>query len=226
MKQRDVVRASVARVAVFCEEVRVEIATQKLCAMLLGNEGASRPADCASDAHASLTVIVPALLKRAGQEMRLVVEGDRWAGRADPTLARLIQQAAVFREQLLASNGVGIAELAARAGVSGSHYTRVLRLGFLGPDILTVIANGRQPVGLTVTKLLGDTRLPLLWSEQEAQLGFRSKSSTRSLCALQGSRATNRAATRRRLERSKQHHGVRIAPRETLDRDTRVSGKG
>ena len=84
----------------------------------------------------------------------------------------MLHQALAFREQLLTSNGVGIAELAARAGVSGSHYTRVLRLGFLAPDILTAIANGRQPVGLTATKLLGDTRLQLLWSEQGPQLGF------------------------------------------------------
>lgn len=49
---------------------------------------------------------------------------------------------------------------------------RVLRLGFLAPDILTAIANGRQPVGLTATKLLRDTRLPLPWSEQRKMLGF------------------------------------------------------
>jgi len=45
-------------------------------------------------------------------------------------------------------------------------------LGFLAPDILTAIANGRQPVGLTATKLLRDTRLPLPWSEQRKMLGF------------------------------------------------------
>ena len=141
-KLYDIARASVTRVAVHPEEVRVEVATQKLCAMLLGNEGVSRPTNCASDAHASHTVVIPALLKRAGQEMRLIVEGDKSASRVDPTLARLIHQAVVFREQLLTSDGVGIAELAARAGVSGSHYTRVLRLGFLAPDILT-----RSPTG-------------------------------------------------------------------------------
>jgi hypothetical protein len=71
----------------------------------------------------------------------------------------------------LTTDGLGIAELAANAGVSGSHYTRVLRLGFLAPEIMTAIVNGRQRVGLTAAKLQQDTRLPLLWSEQEKRLG-------------------------------------------------------
>jgi len=43
----------------------------------------------------------------------------------------------------------------------------------LAPDIIAAIASGRQPVGLTATKLLGDTRLPLGWVEQRIALGFR-----------------------------------------------------
>jgi hypothetical protein len=45
-------------------------------------------------------------------------------------------------------------------------------LGFLTPDILAAIANGFQPVGLTATKLLRDTRLPLVWSEPRKMPGF------------------------------------------------------
>ena len=169
----DIVRACVARVVVYPEEVRVEVALQPLRALLLPSEaGASGPRTGAAAILPRHTIIVPALLQRAGQEMRLVVEGSQSTSRPDPTLAKLIQQAIVFREQLLTANGVGIAELAAIAGVSGSHYTRVLRLGFLAPEILTAIANGRQPVGLTATKLMGDTRLKLLWSEQGSKLGF------------------------------------------------------
>jgi hypothetical protein len=48
----------------------------------------------------------------------------------------------------------------------------VLRLGFLAPDILTAIGDGRQPVSLTATKLLQDTRLPLLWADQRKLLGL------------------------------------------------------
>ena len=161
----ELVRATVARVAVYLEKVRVEIATQKLSALLLREGGQTEPATQAEGATACHTIIVPMLLKRAGKEMRLVIEGGRSATKADPTLVRLVSQAVAFREQLLTANSVGIAELATKAGVSGSHYTRVLRLGFLAHDILTAIANGRQPVRLTATKLLDDTRLHPCWSQ-------------------------------------------------------------
>ncbi len=101
-----------------------------------------------------------------------MIAGPRPATSADATLAKLVCQAVALGNQLLAANGLGIAELAAKAGMSGSHYTRVLRLGFLSPDILTAIANGQQPVGLTATKLLADTRLDLLWSRQRTALNF------------------------------------------------------
>ena len=56
--------------------------------------------------------------------------------------------------------------------MTGSHATRVLRLGFLSSDTLTAIASGQHPVGLTATKLSADTRLDLLWSERKAALDF------------------------------------------------------
>ena len=35
-----------------------------------------------------------------------------------------------------------------------------------------LVLAGRHPPELTATKLMGDTRLPLLWSEQRRMLGF------------------------------------------------------
>ena len=39
-----------------------------------------------------------------------------------------------------------------------------MRLNYLAPDIVVTILNGRQPVGLTASQLISDTRLPLEWS--------------------------------------------------------------
>ena len=50
--------------------------------------------------------------------------------------------------------------------------TRLLRLTFLAPDIVTRILTGRHPPELTARKLMTDTRLPLDWNEQRALLGF------------------------------------------------------
>ena len=168
----EVIRATVTRVTVHPEEIRVDVVPQQLRALLLGGAGQAQPAEQAEAGPACHTITVPALLKRADLEMRLVVQGNTSAAKADQTLARLVCQAMAYSEQLMAPNGLSIAELAANAAVSECYYTRVLRLGFLAPDILTAIANGRQPVGLTGTKLLSDTRLKLLWHEQGKALGF------------------------------------------------------
>ena len=143
---------------------------QTLSTLILGAADTVQLAEHTNTTPRNSTIFVPAVLRRAGKEMRLVIDGGQPTTRVDPTLAKLVCQAITFREQMLTANDVGIAELAENAGVSGSHYTRVLRLGFLAPDIPAKIANGRLPVGLTATKLQQDTRLPLLWAEQDAML--------------------------------------------------------
>ena len=50
--------------------------------------------------------------------------------------------------------------------------TRLFRLAFLAPDIVTAILDGRHPSTVNAAKLLKDTRLPLDWDEQRAALGF------------------------------------------------------
>jgi len=140
--------------------------------ILLEREPSASSAGSNSASPTNYVITVQASLQRAGQEMRLVVAGAARAGSADPKLLNLICQAMQFRNQLLSSQDEGIAVLAARAGMSGSHFTRVLRLGFLAPDIVAAIVEGQQPVNLTATRLLRDTRLPLCWAAQRTLLGF------------------------------------------------------
>jgi hypothetical protein len=60
----------------------------------------------------------------------------------------------------------------ARGTDHASYATRLVRLAFLAPDIVTAILAGKQPAGLTANKLMADTRLPLDWRDQRAALGF------------------------------------------------------
>ena len=48
----------------------------------------------------------------------------------------------------------------------------IAEINDLAPDIVVAILNGRQPVALTASKLMADTRLPLDWSGQRKALGF------------------------------------------------------
>jgi site-specific DNA recombinase len=68
---------------------------------------------------------------------------------------------------MLAEPGLSLKEIAADEGwISSSYVTRLLRLAFLAPDIVTAIVNGRHPPQLTANRLMDDTRLPLNWSAQ------------------------------------------------------------
>jgi hypothetical protein len=169
---RYIARAVITRIDVHRDRIEINVRPSTVIDVLLGREPATPSDQAGAAVLEDYLITVQASLQRAGQEMRLVIESASQPHRADPTLVKLIGQALQFRDELLSSQGTGVAELAARAGISGSHFTRVLRLGFLAPDILTAIVQGRQPVNLTATQMLKDTRLPLCWVEQRNLLGF------------------------------------------------------
>ena len=95
----------------------------------------------------------------------------RSGGTADTGLLKLIAQAHELRE-MFTCGGRSMSEMAEAAGVSSSYFTRMLRLGFLAPDITRAILQGRQPPELNAATLMADTRAPLDWDEQRAKLGF------------------------------------------------------
>lgn len=65
------------------------------------------------------------------------------------------------------TDGESYAEIAAREGTSKQRIQQLLPLAFLAPDIVQMIAEGRQPVGLT-TEWLINADLPIGWADQRA----------------------------------------------------------
>ena len=98
--------------------------------------------------------------------MRLVVDDGSEPANVDPGLVRLILRAHAIRARLLAEPSLPLKEIAAEEGISSSCVTRLLRLAFLAPDIVTAILNGRHSPPLTANRLMDDTRLPLDWKAQ------------------------------------------------------------
>ena len=90
----------------------------------------------------------------------------------DPGLVRLIARAHSLKEKLISGGGASLMEVARRERVESSYFTRIIRLTFLSPDITKAILDGRQPSGLTASRLMRDTRFPLEWKEQREALGF------------------------------------------------------
>jgi hypothetical protein len=152
---------------------RIELCLRRgQLAALLADRLASLPDSETADDGAPIALSVPVALKRAGLEMRLLVEGAAGAAEPDPALIKLVVKAQQLRDKLLGGES-GIGVLPEREGLTSSYFTRVVRLGFLAPDIIAAILDGRQPAGLTANKLLLDSQLPLTWSEQRRVLGFR-----------------------------------------------------
>lgn len=79
-------------------------------------------------------------------------------------------RAHAIRDQLIADPTLTIAMLADREQVTKSYATRLLRLTFLAPDIVTAILDGRQPVELSANNLMADTRLTIDWAGQRLAL--------------------------------------------------------
>jgi len=77
--------------------------------------------------------------------MRMVVDADSKPANVDPGLVRLLVLAHAIRARLLQDPSLTLTEIAIEEGVGGSYVSRLVRLAFLAPDIVTAILSGRHP---------------------------------------------------------------------------------
>ena len=82
-------------------------------------------------------------------------------------------RAFAIQDRLEQNPDLTLQRIAEAEGVSPSYVTRLLRLAYLAPDIVTAIVDGQQPPELTAEKLMRNTRLPLSWEAQRKRLGFK-----------------------------------------------------
>ena len=166
--------AIVSRIRVTSGCIAIEIdGGQAMAAILTGPDFASINKS-RHDAYPAnpITLTTPAVLKRAGTSMKLVVPGIRHDAAPDPGLIRLLLRAVAIQDRLKQNPDLTLQQIGKAEDVSPSYVTRLLRLSYLAPDIVAAIIDGHQPLELTANKLMGDTRLPLEWPAQRALLGF------------------------------------------------------
>jgi site-specific DNA recombinase len=111
-------------------------------------------------------------MKRRGVEMRIVLQGDSNPTRVDLPLLKAVARARRWSDELLSGRVRSVDELAKRERLDSRSVRRLIPLGFLSPRIVEAIAEGRQPVELTVEALTRRIDLPLLWSAQRQALGI------------------------------------------------------
>ena len=169
-RQRAVLAALIERIEVSLDQIDIRLRPTRLGALL---DVAATPLQSVTDDEIQI-LSVPVRLRRAGREIRMVIDGtDPFAtAKPDARLIKLLLRARRFNATLVDSEGVPFAALAQREGVSRSYFTRLVRLSYLAPDITQAILDGRQPRDLTADKLLAHSRLPLAWHDQRTVLGF------------------------------------------------------
>ena len=116
------------------------------------------------------TVPLPGQRARARQEIVIPGGRNRAPRRVNHALVLAIARAKVWMHDLRRGTYGDTMEIARRFKLNDAHVRRLLRFGYLAPDIVEAIVEGRQPRSLTVKRLL--LGIPCTWSEQRAVFGF------------------------------------------------------
>ena len=170
-EKRQWIRKVVARVTVMPTTIEIGLRASQL-AEILQSDGYLGDGEAPVLPDEPIVVLtVAARLKRTGIEKKLVIGDGTKQSRTNVTsgLHKLVARAYGLQAVFLAG-GRPISEMAKEFGVSSSYFTRMLRVSFLAPGITRAILQGRQPVGLTASKLIADFRAPIDWQEQLTRL--------------------------------------------------------
>ncbi|MFZ5725824.1 MAG: hypothetical protein ACOY4C_05385 [Pseudomonadota bacterium] len=122
----------------------------------------------------ALLIIAPATLKRSGLAVRMVLDTGETAISREPDVRLIgaIAKAHRWWNRLLEEPNLTITDLARTEGVTSSYMTRVIRLAFLDPAIVTRIVEGKAPAGIDTKRLTQADAIPIAWSQQRQKLGF------------------------------------------------------
>jgi DNA invertase Pin-like site-specific DNA recombinase len=158
-RETALIRKIIERVTVDRETVDIAICSKGVAELL----------QVRSEAPSSDTFVhnVTVRLSRTGRALRLVncsgavaTEDD-----ADETLVRLVVRARGWWRELEQS-GQTVSELATREGVTASYLTRVLRLAFLSPDVISALVAGSLRASIDASRLFGANSISADWAEQ------------------------------------------------------------
>jgi DNA invertase Pin-like site-specific DNA recombinase len=172
LRMRVVLLALVQRIDMRPEDVTIHLRPRRLAALLDDRLTATNPDRL--DDEPTLSLSHPVHLRRAGKEVRMVIDHtDPFVPppKPDRALIRLVVRAHRFHELLVKHKGGKFGDLAKREKLHRSYFSELLRLAYLAPDITTAILDGHQPPGLTATQLIERSDLPMSWREQRRTLG-------------------------------------------------------
>jgi site-specific DNA recombinase len=158
---RTLVRDKIERVVVHHDGVEIigKAATTAAAPAEVGNGDAVPPIFRAP---------LPAPQLRARKE--IIVPGEPTPRRLNHGLILAIARAKTWMQGLRDGRYKDTAEIAERFKLNDAHVRRLLRFGYLAPDIVEAIVEGRQPRTLTVRRLLKG--IPCAWADQRRSFSF------------------------------------------------------
>src|SRR6516162_1599090 len=86
--------------------------------------------------------------------------------RLNHALVLAIARAKSWMRELRSGRYADTTTIARQFQLNDAHVRRILRFGYLAPDIVEAIIEGRQPRSMTVKRLLQG--IPCVWSDQRA----------------------------------------------------------
>jgi hypothetical protein len=158
---RDMVGRRIERIVVHATEVEIVPVTGDAASSSLGADG---------EAAGVLRVPLPG--PRLRDRKDIIIPGDAGTPprRLDRSLVLAVARGRTWAAALRRGEYADTAAIAGECGLGESYVRRILRLAYLAPDIVEAIAEGRQPRGLTLQRLLSPA--PLAWAEQRQRFGF------------------------------------------------------
>jgi site-specific DNA recombinase len=124
-------------------------------------------------ADAIVTRFIPLQLKRRGAELRLIVPDARTPRpKVDLALLKAVGRARRWFDQLASGRATSLVAIASQEGISARYVGRLIRLAFLAPPLVEMIAQGRQRAELTAEMLSRRMALPLDWEMQKQLLAL------------------------------------------------------
>jgi site-specific DNA recombinase len=164
------VRATLQRIVIEEGAIRLHITPMSLRSILAtpGDPGATvLSASGENDEKRVYQYVIPAQIRVRAGVMKLVIRnGDNEvSGEPDMTLVKMVARARVWAEMLKSGKVNSVRNIADRERLTESYVTRVLRLGFLAPEIVEGILDGRSAVGCA-DYLRAEGTLSMIWAEQ------------------------------------------------------------
>ncbi|MDX8522237.1 recombinase family protein [Mesorhizobium dulcispinae] len=164
--RRTVFGQIIARIEISASAIRFVVRPKTIVGKLLGtiSDHAGPEIEEAADSH---IVEMPIVIRRRGQEQRIVIDSTL-AYERDDALIDLIGRAHHYLGLLTNGSAHSVVELASQLKVHPADISRILPLAFLSPAATNAILGGTQPADLTAARLSRSIDVPASWEDQRS----------------------------------------------------------